>query len=133
MGALLTREAILAASDLRTEDVPMPEWGGDVRLRVLTGTERDAFGKSLIGADGKADMSGYEAKLLALCIVDEAGNRVFSSIDVTALAGKSAPALRRAYEVAERLNAMGSAAVDTAEKNSASAPSSASTSDLPAT
>lgn len=133
MGALLSREAILGAPDLRTEDVSVPEWGGDVRVRVLTGTERDTLGKSLMGADGKADMTDYESKMLALCLVDEAGNRLFSDADVRALAGKSASALRRVYEVAERINAMGAGAVDTAEKNSVSTASDASTTDSPAT
>ncbi len=40
---LLTKDDILGADDLATEDVEVPEWGGCVRVRALTGTERDAF------------------------------------------------------------------------------------------
>ena len=34
---LLTRDAILAAADIQTETVPVPEWGGEVAVRPLTG------------------------------------------------------------------------------------------------
>ena len=39
----LTRDAILAAEDLRTEEVPVPEWGGSVIVRTLRGDDRDAY------------------------------------------------------------------------------------------
>ena len=34
--ALLTRDEILAADDIKTEDVEVPEWGGDVRVSVMS-------------------------------------------------------------------------------------------------
>jgi len=43
----LNKEQILRADDLKTEEVDVPEWGGSVRVRVLTGTERDAFESSI--------------------------------------------------------------------------------------
>ena len=48
----LTRDAILQATDLTFEDVAVPEWGGVVRVRGLTGTERDAFEASVVGRQG---------------------------------------------------------------------------------
>lgn len=114
---ILNREAILAAQDLQTQTVPVPEWGGEVIVRMMTGTERDAFGTSLLGADGKPDMANYRAKLLAATLVDEAGARLFTADDVAALGGKSAAAVERVFEVANTLNALSPAAVDTAEKN----------------
>lgn len=50
---VLTREAILSADDLPAETVDVPEWGGKVRIRTMTGSERDAFESSLIGTGGK--------------------------------------------------------------------------------
>lgn len=32
---ILTKQAILTAQDLKTEDVAVPEWGGEVRVRTL--------------------------------------------------------------------------------------------------
>ena len=36
---ILSRQAILQANDITAETVPTPEWGGAVRVRMLTGTE----------------------------------------------------------------------------------------------
>ena len=37
--ALLSKEQILKSDDLKSEIVAVPEWGGDVKVRVMTGTE----------------------------------------------------------------------------------------------
>ena len=34
--ALLTREDILNYNDIKTEIVPVPEWGGEVKVKGLT-------------------------------------------------------------------------------------------------
>ena len=44
----LSRDAILQREDIKTEDVEVPEWGGTVRVRGMTGVQRDAFEASLI-------------------------------------------------------------------------------------
>ena len=115
--AILTRDAILAAQDLATQDVAVPEWGGDVRIRVLTGAERDALSASLMDKDGKPDLATYRVRLVACCVVDEAGVRQFSDSDIAALGAKSALALQRVFEAADALNAMQPGAVEAAEKN----------------
>jgi len=40
---LLTRDEILKAEDIQYETVPVPEWapGGTVRVKTLSGEERD--------------------------------------------------------------------------------------------
>lgn len=119
MGQLLSKAAILAATDLVTEDVDVPEWGGTVRVRTMTGTQRDAFGAA-IAADQKANgdkPSSFSAALVAACLIGEDGEPLFSGDDITALAGKSAAALERVAKVAGRLNGIGAAAVETAEGN----------------
>ena len=66
----LTKDQIVAAVDIKTEVVEVPEWGGAVAVRELTGLERDAFEQSMVrvDADGKrqADMSNMRAKLRSL-------------------------------------------------------------------
>src|SRR5690606_20312294 len=101
MGKLLTREAILQAEDLPTEDVEVPEWGGVVRVRGLTGAERGAFEQSIVDARGKGarmNLQNVRARLVALAVVDESGNRLFSDADVEALGRKSGRALNRVFE-----------------------------------
>lgn len=107
---LLTRENILAADDLGRELVNVPEWGGDVYVRGLTGKERDQFEASMIDQRGKSqtvNLQNIRAKLAGLSICDENGKRIFTDADLAALAGKSALALNRVFEVARRLSGLG--------------------------
>ena len=106
---LLTREAILQADDLPRELVEVPEWGGALYVRALTGAERDAFEQSIVETRGKntrMNLRNIRARLVALTVVDEDGNRLFSDDDVEALGRKSAAALNRVFEVAQRLSGL---------------------------
>lgn len=127
--SLLSRSQILESDDLVTEDVPVPEWGGDVRVRTLTGTERDAFELSISGDGKKKNLENLRARLAALCIIDEDGQRVFSDDDVRKLGLKSAGALGTVFDVASRLNGLTEKDVEELAGNSEAAPSGASTSD----
>jgi hypothetical protein len=131
MVKILSKTDILGSHDMRIRTVDVPEWGGSVRLRTLTGAERDAFEATLVRlVDGKRvpDMDNLRAKLLAATIVDEQDRQVFSASDVAALGRKSALALDRVFSVAQALNGMGVEAVEDALKNSAPGPSDVSTS-----
>lgn len=117
---ILNREAILKADDLKRETVSVPEWGGDVVLRAMTGAERDAFEQSLFTGDGDAKKFSSEnvrAKLLVRCIVNEKGERVFSDADVSMLGGRSGAVLDRLYDVAQRLSGIGKRDLEAAVKN----------------
>jgi len=46
---LLTKDAILAAEDAVFEDVHVSEWGGTVRVKALSGLERDRFEALITG------------------------------------------------------------------------------------
>jgi hypothetical protein len=117
---ILSREAILAASDLKTETVAVPEWGGDVLVGVMTGEARDAWEQSLVVREGsrtKANMQNVRARLVAATVVDEEGKRLFSDADAEALGAKSAAALDRVCKVAQRLNGMTDADLEEAKGN----------------
>lgn len=106
---LLTRDAILQAEDLPTEDIEVEEWGGAVRVRALTGAERDAFEQSIVEQRGKStrvNMRNIRAKLVALTVVDGDGKRLFSDKDAELLGKKSAMALNRVFEVAQKLSGL---------------------------
>lgn len=107
---LLSRDAILAANDIRTVDVAVPEWGGAVRLRTLTGAERDAFETASVRTSGKhvhTNLVNLRARLVAACAVDEHGARLFSEADVKALGTKSSAALDRLFDAARKLSRIG--------------------------
>lgn len=125
----LNREAILAAEDLPRELVEVPEWGGAVYVRALTGAERDQFEASIVeqrGRDMRMNMRNIRAKLVALTVVDEDGQRIFTDDDVAALGGKSAAALDRLFAVAQRLSGLSKEDVEELAKNSESVQSAGS-------
>lgn len=125
---ILSRDAILAASDLPTETVPVPEWGGDVIVRALTGAERDEY-EVAMGDALRAKTGGsinMRARLVAMTLVDESGQRLFNhETHVVRLGDKSGRALDRVFEVAQRLSGIGPAARDAAAGNSSGATSDA--------
>ena len=127
---LLDRDAILGAQDLPTEDVSVPEWGGTVRVRGLTGSERDAWEASLVQGAGtkhaRLVLADVRARLLARTIVDEEGKHIFGDGDIKALSAKSAMALERVFKVAQRLSGLTDEDVEELAGNSDSAPSDAS-------
>ena len=49
--------------------------------------------------------------------MDEKGDRLFTDKDVAQLGAKSAAALDRVFRAAQKLNALGDAAIEAAEKN----------------
>lgn len=132
--AFLTRDAILAAVDLPTESVSVPEWGGEVLVRGFTGTERDDFEAETYkgnGPDSKTNWHNLRARLLARTIVNEAGDRLFTDSDIALLGAKSAAAMDRVADVSQRLCGLGSKAVETLAKNSDGDPAAVSPSSSP--
>lgn len=103
----LSRDDILNFEDITTEVVEVPEWGGSVRLKVLSAAERDAFEASTVTTKGgkqKPNLANLRARLVARCIVDEDGKRVFESGDVARLGNKSSRALDRLFTKCQELN-----------------------------
>lgn len=106
---LLSKDQILSANDLPYRDVEVPEWGGSVRVRTMTGGERDAFEASIYDRDGdriELNRIDFRAKLLSKVLVDEKGQRLFSDKDIAALSGKSVKAINRLFEVAQEINGL---------------------------
>lgn len=117
---LLTKEAILAANDLKTEVVQVPEWGGEVMITTMTAAAKDDYEQSLVNmVNGQAreNLSNIRAKLVAACLVDEEGNRLFSSKEIEQLGSKSGKAMDRVFEAASRLNAISQDDIDELAKN----------------
>lgn len=130
--ALLTRDQILAADDLKRETLEVPEWGGEVIVRSLTGTERDAFEDSVVKQRGNSrelNLRNARARLVSLSLIDEAGNKLFTDKDVDLLGRKSAAALDRVFAAAQRLSGLTENDIDELAKNSESGQSDSSTSD----
>ena len=118
---LLTRDEILGASDIKTEDVHVPEWGGTVRVKGLTAAQRDRFENASISQRGRSvdlNLANIRARLAAMSIVDETGATIFTDADIRALGDKSAAALDRVFEACSRLNGIGEDDIEELAKNS---------------
>jgi hypothetical protein len=124
------RDEILGRDDLPVEVVTVPEWGMDVRVRALSGKDRDGFEASCLkaqgqpGPDGKPQLQlvNVRARLVVLSVVDETGARVFTDEDATALGAKNGKVLDQLFEVAQRLSGLRPADVKELVGNSEGAP-----------
>jgi len=118
---MLSRDDILKADDLQTRDVDVPDWGGTVRVRALSGKERDAYEASCmierpaVGADGKRirgqlemhrSLLNIRAKLVVRAVIGEDGQRLFKDTDAAALGEKSGAVLDKLFDVAAELSGL---------------------------
>ena len=124
---------ILEIDDIVFEEVDVPEWGGIVLVRSLSGAERDAYELSIVVITGKKtslDMKNMRARLVSMSIIDgeKTRKRVFSDRDVTKLGNKSGKALDRVYSVCNRISGLEPDSMKEALENLAVTPSESSTS-----
>lgn len=121
----LTKDQILAANDVNLLKINVPEWGGDVYIRVMTVGERDAYENEW---QRKKDtgVDDFRTKFLVRCLVDEKGNRLFDNGDVQRLAEKSARVMNRVWLAAMEHNNLSDASIEELAKNSEPGPTAGS-------
>lgn len=128
-----TAEQILQADDLKHEDVPCKEWGGMVRVRAMTGAERDEFESKLmvqVGPnDRRVNLRGMRARTVAMLAVNSRGEKLFTDKQVKDLAKKNAAPLDRIFDVVQRISGIDKGATDEALGKSEADQSGASTTD----
>jgi hypothetical protein len=116
----LNRAQILNSSDLKKQEVDVPEWGGTVFVRTMTGAQRD----SLEGRVKGENRDNIRAYIAASTVCDEYGRLLFTAADVTDLGNKSGAALDRIFEVAISLNKISKGDVEKLEGESRAIPGS---------
>lgn len=117
---MLTRDEILRLADIKVEKVEVPQWSGNVYVKMMTGRERDEFDQFVYDTrddDKKINLHQTRAKLCVLTICDESGKRLFDDGDMVAIGNKSASALERIVAAARKLNALDGESVESLEKN----------------
>lgn len=119
----------------KIETVNVPEWGGiDVRVRVLTGSERDWWEMRAHQYVSKNQpVPNFRASLIALALCEHDGTSISGTHEIEKLGALPADGLRRVYDVAATLNGISLDAVEDAEKNSESATGSDSDTSSPHT
>lgn len=126
---LATRTDILDAVDLQQQDVPVPEWGVTVRIRGLSGTERDQYEAWIIQGKGKnrdINLRQSRAKLVMMCAIDADGKRLFDEADLIRLGAKSALAMQRVFDVAAALSGLDEDTLEKIQDDLGNAPSDVS-------
>lgn len=120
---LLTKEQILSANDLDYEEVKVKEWGGKVRIRCMTGTERDAFETAIYKIKGdkvEANRENFRSELLSRVLCNKDNKLLFNPREVKALGGKSGRVIDRLFEIAQKINSIGQSDIEELTKNSES-------------
>lgn len=112
----LTKEQILAAEDMGLLKVAVPEWGGDIFIRVMTVGERDAY-ENEWQKKKETGVDDFRTKFLVRCIVDEKGNRLFDNGDVVRLSQKSARVMNRLWLAAMEHNNLSDDSLEEVAKN----------------
>ncbi len=119
---LLSREQILAQKGkLLVRDVPVPEWGGTVRIRELTSKERVQVEMSMVrqskGSGGaQANLDSYpmlRGRVLARTIVNDALRPLFTEADIADLTELAAGPIERLFEIACAMSGLSQQDVDT--------------------
>lgn len=109
---LLDRDRILAAQDIASVDVDVPEWGGAVRIRRLKASEAQEFASL---DEAHRDEALY--RIVAMSVVDEQGQRLFSENDIKLLRDKAFSALMRIQKAAIELNGLAPLAIEQAKND----------------
>jgi hypothetical protein len=111
--ARLTREEILQVKDLREEEIEIPEWGGSIVVRSLSGNARQKLVMNCMDKAGKMDIQKlYPMLLIAGCVEPQ-----FTKADTDGLNEKSAAALEKAGKAIMKLSGMALEDIEQAEKN----------------
>ena len=91
----LTKADIAAKLCTEVRKVEIPEGEDEVLIRIATGAERDELNR-LFGAEARGEtVKQFRAKVAAIALSDESGNRLFKDSEIMALAGKDGRALDR--------------------------------------
>ena len=113
------RDLILAAQDIPSESVDVPEWGVKVEVRGMTGAERTRIMDKAVGQTGDVNLQFvYPEIVIATSFDPEICEQIFSPQDRDALLAKSANALDRLASVGMRLSGFTQESADVAGKDS---------------
>lgn len=99
------RSQILEAADLPLEPVDVPAWGCTVYVRPMSGDEAVRYYQALGG--GAVDPAVARNLLLAICLCDEHGERIFADADAPHIGRRNAEILGKLHDVAVRCNRLG--------------------------
>lgn len=124
------RDKILAAADIPSEKITIPEWNVEILVKGMSAGERLHLQKvSYDQATGQVHMEKMYPDIVVSCCHDpETGEPIFTDADKDAILSKSSAAVEKIAEVGLRLSGLGKDSQDEAGKDSSSTPSEDSSS-----
>lgn len=128
----LSRDQILGADDLTRATVDVPEWGGTLLVRALTGAERGRLESGALKQRGAAvafqpqSLETVRGLVVSMAAIDAEGRQLFTFRDVVALSEKSGAALERVFDVVAALSGITEAAISELTEDFDSGPSAGS-------
>jgi hypothetical protein len=108
----LDRKAIEAANKPHVEEVNVPEWGGSVYVRTLSGHEMARFSAVVSNAKPK-DVEQQFVRFAAMVLADENGKRLYSDDEIEKVGELEWRGLQRVVEAGQELNGLSDVAVET--------------------
>lgn len=105
---VLTREEIFGVKDWRTKEVAVPEWGGSVFVRTMNVAELGEWQtlclESRGATNGSVKIRSLRERLLAMCLSDSDGKRLFADTDIAQLSERNGVVMDRLFEEAQKFN-----------------------------
>lgn len=108
----VTKEQIQAAVEAAKqkpiiESLEVPELGGTVYLKGLSGKQRDVWEQWIVVGEGKnRHLRNVRGKLLARTMCDEAGKRLFEDVDSEWIGDLPGSVISPLYDIAARLSGL---------------------------
>jgi hypothetical protein len=96
----LTADQIRAARDYLIEPLDVPKWGGTVYLRSLSLQDARVFQNVSAAAAAGTFTTDDMVKVVAVCLCDENGTRLFDDNTVADLAAKDLDVIRQLFDKA---------------------------------
>ncbi len=131
----LTREQMLEAvrhATIERDRLTVPELGGEVWVRGMSGTERDQFEEGLRIRKGKragqSDLRNFRAQLAVRVLVTDEGARILTNADAEIFGKLPAGVLDRIISRCTELSGKADEEIDDLKNGSAPAPSDGSSS-----
>ena len=105
---ILTRDDILGADDINLEQVEVPEWGGVVYVKPLSGIQRDRLENAAHKRTRKGvmDVQNLKVQFVIASVVDSDGSQIFTPSDAKDLNQKNARPIDALFQVVQRLSGL---------------------------
>jgi hypothetical protein len=107
---MITKEQIFQTEDLTSTKVNIPEWNGEIVLKVMTGADRDKYMRFISKGEGIPE--NMMERLVVLTAYDEEGKRLFDDADIPALSKKSSLVISRLFAESAKLNKISNESID---------------------